>query len=68
MIIKGRWYWNADRTELVPEGDVTAAFLAYPDGEEVGDDEAKQLGLKAKMAKATQNKIMKETQNKGATV
>lgn len=22
-------YWNADRSELVPEGDVRAAFLAY---------------------------------------
>lgn len=59
MIIHGRWYWTENKAELVPEGDVRAAFLAYPDGEEVGDDEAARLGLKAKMLQATSDKMLK---------
>ena len=59
MIIKGRWYWTNNKEELVPEGDERAAFLAYPDGDEVGDDEARKLGLAAKMRRATSDKQLK---------
>lgn len=27
-----RWWWNADRTALVPDGHADAAVLAYPPG------------------------------------
>lgn len=59
MIVKGRWYWTDNKAELVPEGDERAAFLAYPDGDEVGDAEAERLGLAAKMQRALSDKMVK---------
>ena len=58
MIVKGRWYWTDNREELVPEGDERAAFLAFPDGEEVGDEEARRTGLVAKMQRPALDKQM----------
>ena len=37
--------WNRDRTKLVRYGDVEAAYLAYPAGEEVALSEAQDNGL-----------------------
>ena len=45
MIVKGRWFWTADRKRLVLESDPEAAFLAYPDGTQVADEEARRVGL-----------------------
>jgi hypothetical protein len=45
-IVQGRWYWTVDRSRLVPESDPAAAFLAYPHGEKIPDDEAVKVGLK----------------------
>lgn len=45
MIVKGRWFWTGDRTRLVPESDPAAAFLAYPSGVEISDEEARRVGL-----------------------
>jgi hypothetical protein len=56
VIVHGRWYWTSDREDLVPEGDERAAFLAYPDGEEVGDEEARRTGLVAKMRRPVLDK------------
>ena len=56
MIVSGRWYWTNEREELVPEGDPRAAFLAYPNGEEVADEEARRVGLKGKMQRPTRTK------------
>lgn len=42
-----RLYWTADRTRLVRHGDVEAAFLAWPAGEEIPDEEARRCGLLA---------------------
>jgi hypothetical protein len=38
-------WWTADRSRLVDSGDPGAAFLAYPAGSEVPDDEARRVGL-----------------------
>lgn len=45
MIVEGRWCWTADHKRLVLEGDPDAAFLAYPSGEWVSDEEAHRVGL-----------------------
>jgi len=62
--VQGRWYWNATRTAIVPEGDTDAAFLAYPHGEEIPDEEAKMVGLSAKMQRPTGDKMDKDLKNK----
>lgn len=45
MIVKGRWFWTADRSRLVSDGDPDAAFLAYPSGAQISDEEARRMGL-----------------------
>lgn len=40
-----RLYWVADRSRLVPHGDPEAAFLAFPAGTELSDEEARRFGL-----------------------
>lgn len=65
MIVRGRWWWtDQTRTELVPEGDPRAAFLAYYDGEEVGDLDAKQTGIWAKMQAVPEDKMLRASKNK----
>jgi hypothetical protein len=64
VIVKGRWYWTNNREDLVPEGDPRAAFLAFPDGEEVGDDEAKRTDLVAKMQRGLSDKMARPVKNK----
>lgn len=38
-------WWNADKTVLVPSGDPDAAFLAYPAGDDITDEQARAAGL-----------------------
>jgi hypothetical protein len=40
-----RLYWTADRSRLVEHGDMEAAFLAYPAGEEISMEEARRFGF-----------------------
>jgi hypothetical protein len=47
---KHKW-WNSTRTRLVDTGDPEAAFLAYPRGTDVPDDEARRVGLTADSAR-----------------
>jgi len=44
MIVDKRLYRTADG-RLVEEGDSEAAFLAYPAGTELSDEEARRAGL-----------------------
>lgn len=73
MIVQGRWYWTADRSRLVKEGDQEAAFLAYPHGTEISDGEAERVGLgqpavaeppAAKSARKPADKMMPAPSNK----
>ena len=45
MILQRSLYWNSDRTHVVEEGDVRAAFLYGRPGTVVDDEEAKRLGI-----------------------
>jgi hypothetical protein len=72
-VVRGRWYWTADKSRLVGEGDPEAAFLAYPAGTEIPDGEAKRVGLPAgaaaKMAPKPQDKMVQGTpKNKTITL
>lgn len=40
-----RLYWTADKSRLVPHGDVDAAFLAFPSGYELSLEEARRFRL-----------------------
>lgn len=57
-----RLWLNADRTEVVEDGDPAAAFLLASPGTEVSDADAEKYGLKAKPAAA--NKAAKARANK----
>jgi hypothetical protein len=45
VIVAGRWCWNTDRSRLVHDGDPDAAYLAYPAGVTISDEEARRVGL-----------------------
>jgi hypothetical protein len=64
IVVPGRWYWTNDRADLVPEGHPDAAFLAYPAGEEIPDEEARLSGLAAKLQAPTQDKMLRPTKTK----
>lgn len=38
-------YWTADKARLVRRGHVDAAFLAFTEGQEIPDEEARRVGL-----------------------
>ena len=64
VVVTRRWYWTNNQADLVPEGDPSAAFLAYPAGEVLSDEEARRSGLLAKMAAPVDDKMMKQTKTK----
>ena len=43
-----RYYTNADRTKLVPEGSEEAAYLVVAEGSEVTDEMREKYGIKGK--------------------
>jgi hypothetical protein len=51
-----RYYTNADRTELVPEGSPDAAYLVVGEGGEVTDEMAEKYGIKGKAKEAEPEK------------
>jgi hypothetical protein len=70
--VKGRWYWDASRTRLVPEGSLEAAYLAYPDGDVITVDQARTLGLPTgepaeKLGPRPENKMVGRPPNKRST-
>lgn len=48
VIADRRLWWNADKSRVVEDGSQEAAFLACAPGDELNDDEARALGLKAR--------------------
>ena len=44
-ISDGNYAWNRDRTKIVDENDPEAAFVLITKGQEMPEDEARQLGL-----------------------
>jgi hypothetical protein len=45
MILDKHYWWTADRTRVVPDGDPEAAFLAFAKGHEVADMLARSYGM-----------------------
>jgi hypothetical protein len=45
MILDKHYWWTADRTRVVPDGDPEAAFLAFAKGHEVADTLARSYGM-----------------------
>lgn len=56
--------WRTDDGEIVPDGHPDAAFLAYAIGDQVPDDVAKGLKLKA----PSEDKLVEPVENKGSGV
>lgn len=62
FVVPERLYYNADRRRLVGHGDPEAAFLAFPAGAELSDDNARRSGVTAfyeekRREQAPQNKM-----------
>jgi hypothetical protein len=65
VIVEGRWCWTADHKRLVLEGDPDAAFLAYPSGQWVSDEEAHRVGLiKPEVAEVVTRKAVRKPADK----
>jgi hypothetical protein len=43
--VQQRLCWDSTRRRLLPDGHPDAAFLAYPAGTEVSDEEARRVGI-----------------------
>ncbi len=61
-MITGKRLWRTNDGDLVPDGHPDAAFLAYGPGDQVPDDVAEGLKLKA----PTENKMQLPAENKGS--
>jgi hypothetical protein len=46
LVLDKRYYLNADKTKVVEEGSVEAAYLLGPRGFLISEEDAKKLGLK----------------------
>jgi hypothetical protein len=64
VIVEGRWCWNANRSRLVREGDPEAAFLAYPAGVSISDEEARRVGLPVDPVQVPERKSVRKPADK----
>lgn len=65
MIADRRLYLTADRSEVVEDGDVRAAFLFTTPGKEISDADVKRFGLgETKAAAKAEDKQAPESANK----
>lgn len=64
-ISDGRYYLDAKRKKVVPEGSPEAAYLLCVPGDELPEAEAKRLGLGKKAVKGPpEDKAVKPSENK----
>lgn len=65
--VRQRLYHTADKSRLVTESSPEAAFLAFPAGAEMSDEEAERFGVAAFEKSLRPRDKMQRPVNKGAT-